>query len=250
MAVKKNKIIKKNALGTKATGIGFSFPSVETVELIGMLNKYDYVYLDGEHGNFTVDSISAMCRTAEIYDLTVMARVSEISAKEVNMYLNQGVLGFIFPNIKTADEARNAVNLCKYPPQGKRGWSSFSKNNMFNDESFFLELNESGSNLFEARKQYIKNENDEILIILQLESEDAISNISEIVEIEGIYAYMGGYGDLTVSSDLSQIELDQVVNKMEEYIHKSGKKLISDLMRYKMLSSFILEGARSFLNVS
>ena len=47
-----NKIVEKNQQGKQGIGIGLVYPSAEAIEIIGMLGGFDFVNLDGEHGQY------------------------------------------------------------------------------------------------------------------------------------------------------------------------------------------------------
>ena len=70
--MKTNKILAKMREGQKAYGCSLNFSSATVIELLGQADL-DYVFLDGEHGPFTPETIEEMCRAADLAGLTPIA---------------------------------------------------------------------------------------------------------------------------------------------------------------------------------
>ncbi|ETW96196.1 MAG: hypothetical protein ETSY1_27590 [Candidatus Entotheonella factor] len=122
MRFRTNKIFEKNKQGKKGIGLGLVYPSAEAIEIIGMLGGFDFVNLDGEHGLFSPESIDEMCRVADGFGLTVTARVPNIRASTINLFLDRGVTGILGPHIETAEDAQALVDACRFVPDGQRSW--------------------------------------------------------------------------------------------------------------------------------
>ena len=83
--------VKANMLaGRVSYGFNLIFPSTDVVEILGMLD-FDYVWLDGEHGPFSLKDIEEICRTAESVGLTTLARVPDVNASTILRFLDRGV---------------------------------------------------------------------------------------------------------------------------------------------------------------
>jgi len=251
LKIRENRILEKNRQGKKALGLGLSFPVFQAVELVGLLAQFDYIYLDGEHGTFSSESIADLCRVADGYDLTVVARVPNLEKSTINIFLDQGVMGIVAPKVNTPEQARTLVSVCRFEPEGNRDWSSYSRGNFYNDHDFFLKVGSSDMDLNAARKKFITQLNQETLIIAQLESKTAFENLDAILQVEGIYAFMGGIGDLALSMGYPGQQDSPIVKKamkdMKDRVHAAGRKIMSDVMEHTMLSALILDGARKFV---
>lgn len=77
--MKTNKILAKMREGQRAYGYSLNFPSPTVIELMGQAD-FDYVWLDGEHGPFTPETIEELCRVADLAGVTPIARVPDISS--------------------------------------------------------------------------------------------------------------------------------------------------------------------------
>jgi 2-keto-3-deoxy-L-rhamnonate aldolase RhmA len=108
--------------------------------------------------------------------------VSEKSEAAIKKMLDIGADGIIAPQVNNADEARQIVQWCKYPPQGVRGVG------LARAQGYGLDF-----------ASYVESANDDIAVIIQAEHVDAVNNIEDIVKVEGIDAVFIGPYDLSAS---------------------------------------------------
>src|SRR5690606_21317259 len=94
-----------------------------------------------------------------------------------------GVRSFMFPFVQTIDEARLAAASTRYPPHGIRGFAGGTRANQY------------GRSLAE----YLARYSDDICVIVQIESPQAVANISAYGQIEGIDAMLIGANDLAAN---------------------------------------------------
>jgi 4-hydroxy-2-oxoheptanedioate aldolase len=97
--------------------------------------------------------------------------------------LDVGAMGILVPHCRNAAEAQQIVNGALYPPQGKRGVGP-SRGIKFGAVS---------------ASDYYAGINDEIVVCVMIEDAEAVDNIDEIVEIEGIDVLNVGTSDLAAS---------------------------------------------------
>src|SRR5687768_4677877 len=116
-AVRLNTISKSIATGVPARGFHMNAAVPAQIEILGGLD-FDFVFLDAEHGSFEIAEIEHCCRAAELYDLTVVARVPGCDPNLISRYLNAGVQGIVVPHVDTVAEAQSAIASCRYAPQG------------------------------------------------------------------------------------------------------------------------------------
>lgn len=241
---RKNNIFEKNRQGKKGLGISLVFPSVEAIELIGMLGGFDFVNLDGEHGLFSPESIDAMARTADGYGLTTIARVPGRVPSVINQYLDRGVIGILGPHVETAEEAKALVDACRFTPQGERSWGG-GRGTFYNSAVL---IDQPGI----QRTEYMEQANKEMLVMCQLESTKSFENIEEILGVEGLDAFSWGTNDLAQSMgypgrpDHPDVVAEQ--DRIGDLIHSRGRKLSSDLHTAMAINEAILDTAQQFLS--
>src|SRR5699024_2209075 len=94
--------------------------SAEVIEIIGQ-SDLDFIVIDLEHGNISLESLENLLRAAEGSGLESIVRVNEINASLITKVLDLGPDGLVVPHIATKDEAEEVVQYAKYPPIGNRG---------------------------------------------------------------------------------------------------------------------------------
>jgi 4-hydroxy-2-oxoheptanedioate aldolase len=98
------------------------------------------------------------------------------------LLLDAGVRSFMFPYVQTVEEARRAVAATRYPPKGMRGYSGSTRANGFGRD-----------------RTYTATYEDDLCVIIQIESPQAVANIVEYGEIDGIDAMLIGANDLAAN---------------------------------------------------
>jgi len=230
-----NNILAKMRAGEEAYGCSLTFPSGDIIELLGIAG-FDYVFLDGEHGPFTLESIEQMCRTADAAGLTPIARVPNIQSSTILQFLDRGVMGIMGPHISTGEQAQALAGACRFAPQGKRSFGS-GRGTHYGDPA--------------PRRQYMEQANAEMLVMALLEDVEALSNLPDILSVEGIDFFLYGPNDLAQSMGLpgepEHPKVEEAMAQATSQIYKAGKKMMSDVMVAATVTEIILNGAREFL---
>jgi 4-hydroxy-2-oxoheptanedioate aldolase len=230
-----NTVLEKFNKDERAIGCALVFPSTDLVELVGIAGM-DYLYIDGEHGAFAPDTIVDMCRVADLYGITPVARVPNILPSTIGNYLDWGLMGIEGPHVSSRADAQQFADACYYSPIGKRS------------------LGASRGALFETgppRTQYAAEVNSQTYVFAILEDVEAVDNIDEILEVDGIHSYHVGTKDLAMSMGLpgepDHPRVQEVASKMEDAIHAAGKKTSEEVMALARGSHLFLDGATSFI---
>lgn len=143
---------------------------------------FDWVCVDLEHSDVDWNTFSNIVRAIKMHNTIPFARVSKNEHMAIRKPLDFGAMGVIVPMINSAKEAKEAVMAAKYPAEGIRGFA-------------FCHANVWG----EAFDEYVKNANDSIIVIVMIETREAVENIEEILAVRGVNgAFIGPY-DLTGS---------------------------------------------------
>jgi len=143
----------------------------------------DFVIFDMEHGRCDLALLSEMIASCRGSNIFPMARVPDVNFAPLSRALDIGARGVMVPRVETRQQAEDIVSQLKYAPQGKRGVALGIAHDLYRagTADFFAKANE------------------EIAVILLLETEKAFENLDEIVSVPGVdVAWMGHY-DLTVS---------------------------------------------------
>ena len=123
----------------------------------------------------------------------------------IKRVLDVGAAGVLIPMVTTAEETRNGVAACMYPPEGVRG---FGPRRPANYERDFTE--------------YIERANRDMIVFVQIEHVDAVNNIEEILKVPGLDGVLSAACDLSGSMGiLGQVGHPRVRAAMEKVVAKA-----------------------------
>lgn len=90
-----------------------------------------------EHGLFDFGTIESSIKNSELAGCSPLVRMGDLNSANTQKVLDMGAHGLIFPQIKSAEDSKKAVEICLFPPKGSRGFNPFTRANAygFNDES-------------------------------------------------------------------------------------------------------------------
>lgn len=143
---------------------------------------YEWIAADCEHSEITIEGVTSLARAMYGRNSLPMVRVKENDTLAIRQVLDSGVKGIFVPLINTAEEAHKAVAATRYPPDGVRGFA-------------YYRANDYGLNF----KDYAETSNEEILVVVMIETKQAVKNIEEIVAVPGIDGVLIGPYDLSGS---------------------------------------------------
>ena len=169
---------------------------------------YDWILFDMEHGDFSLLSLRSCLDAVQNSPATPVVRIPANDPAIIKRVLDLGAFGLIIPMINTAQDALAAVRACKYPPQGNRGVGAGR-----------------ASKYGRHFKEYLKWADDNILVVVQIEQEEALENIDTIAQIPGIDCLFVGPADLSFSLGVAmdfghpkmQKALDKVLQAGRQY---------------------------------
>ena len=236
-----NTIINKNKSGEKANVFGLTFPSLQLVELAAHAG-FDAINCDGEHGLFSPESIDDICRVANGYGMSVIARVPDKSAYWINLFLDRGVQGIVGPHVETKKEAQEFADACLFPPHGKRSWGG-GRGTEFNDDK---KISEHGGKL-----DFAKWSNKNMLVIAQIESVPGWDNLDEILSVEGLSGITGGPNDLAASMGIpgepDNPKRQKLTSDIESLAREKNKIVQDDIIRTLAIQELMIESGRKFV---
>lgn len=166
---------------TVGTWIQIGHPAVAEV----LANAgFDWIAADCEHTDIGPAEFANLARGMHRRGSVPMVRVRENDTLAIRQMLDMGAEGVIVPLVNTAEEAERAAKAAKYPPQGVRGFAFHRANNWGVDFA-----------------EYAKSANDDIAVVVMIESKEAVDNIDAILAVEGVdgvfigpYDMSGSYG--------------------------------------------------------
>jgi len=200
--MRKNITKEKLKNGEVVIGTFVTFPSPTIVEICGHAG-FDFVILDAEHGPLSPGSCEDLVRAADVTGMTPIVRVTYNHPKLILRYLDIGALGVQIPMVRTAEDARLAVEAVKYFPQGKRGMGG-ARTSAWGMKGGFA--------------NYVVESNQETMVIIQIETEEAVENVDEIASVEGVDALLIGRLDLSQAMGIPGKTEDPIMVKAVDRI--------------------------------
>lgn len=155
---------------------------------------FDWIAADCEHTDMGPAEFVAMARGMHGRGAVPLVRVRENDTLAIRQMLDMGAQGVIVPLVNTAEEARRAVSAAKYPPAGVRGFA-------------FHRANDWGQRFSE----YAATANEDVAVIVMIESRQAVENIDQILAVEGVDGVFIGPYDMSGSYGMPGRTSDPVV---------------------------------------
>ena len=177
-----NKLLKKIESGEMVIGTHVFAGSPMLTECMAQAG-YDAIWIDAEHTHITTEGILLNLLAAKSGGTPAVVRIAWNDPVLAKPVLDLGVDGIIFPYIRTPEEARMAVAACEYPPKGIRGFGPFRATDYFAGDI----------------NGYIHETSRNTVRMIQIEHIDAVNNLEEIADVEGIDAFIIGMNDLSGS---------------------------------------------------
>ena len=166
--------------GTASTlKINLSDPRV--VEIAGLAGL-DAVWLCREHVPNDWQNLEHMIRAARIHDVDALVRVERGAYSDYVRPLEAGAAGIIVPHVANADEARQIVDWTRFQPVGRRAMDGGNVDGQFG---------------LATTADYVSHANREPLVILQIESPEALEHVEAMVAVPGFDGILFGPGDFS-----------------------------------------------------
>ncbi|MGR9107569.1 MAG: HpcH/HpaI aldolase family protein [Gammaproteobacteria bacterium] len=194
--------------GETLLGTMITLPSPEMVEIMVDIG-FDWLFIDCEHAPFDSRVAQSLLQAAGDRCACVI-RVPCSDDVWIKKMLDIGAAGIIVPQVNSAEQARRAIQSCKYPPRGTRG------------------VGLGRAHRFGAQfSEYLASANDEVAVILQAEHIDAVRSIEEITSLPGVDAILVGPYDLSASlGKIGQVDDPEVVQAIDRVRDTCRQKAI------------------------
>jgi 2-keto-3-deoxy-L-rhamnonate aldolase RhmA len=208
-----NPVKLKMMAGQKVTG-GTVFSSTDPATYCAMANAgYDFIWTEMQHDNRDWSAAARLWRTCPHAKAVPGVRVAYTDEKEIQHAVDAGALVVVVPTVDTVEEATAARNWVYFPPLGRRsngGGQAF-------DPAMFGGV--PGG--------YRQTINDNIVLVLMIETLEGVKNAHEIAKIPGVTALFAASGDLGNFTGYAQgsPDYERVINVVHDAALAAGKRL-------------------------
>lgn len=169
------------AAGRPQIGLWSSLSSAYSVEAVAGAG-FDWILLDTEHSPNDLETVLGQLQALAAYPTAAVVRVPWNDAVALKRYLDIGAQSFLVPMVNSPEEARAAVAATRYPPEGIRGIASTTR-----------------ANRFGRVPDYARRAGEEICVLVQVETREALERLEAIAAVEGVDGVFIGPGDLHAS---------------------------------------------------
>lgn len=212
-----NPVKVKLAQGGKVTG-GTLFAATDPSTYCAMANAgYDFIWTEMQHGQTDWQAVARMWRTCPHAKAVPGARIAYTDEREIQHALDAGALVLVVPTVDSVAEAIQARDWVYFPPLGRRS--------------------NGGGQAFDAAMWggvpggYRNTINDNIVLVLMIETLEGLKNADEIAKVPGVSAIFAASGDLGNFSGFRQgtPDYERAINIVHDAAIKAGVRLCGPL---------------------
>ena len=192
---------------------------------------FDWLLIDAEHAPFDVPSIVTHLQAIAPYETSPIVRPPVGDAVLIKQLLDIGVQTLLVPMVESAEQAQMLVRATRYPPRGMRGvGTSMARAARWNHV-----------------RDYFEHADNEICLIVQVESAAAVENLEEIVAVDGVDAVFIGPSDLAASlghlGNPGHPDVVETIEKSFKTIRDAGKWAGVLALAPELIRKFANQGA-------
>jgi 4-hydroxy-2-oxoheptanedioate aldolase len=213
-------------------GIWSMLASSNVVEVLTQ-SDYDWILIDTEHAANEIPMVQDQLRSAAQSRMSAVVRPSTNDTVQIKRLLDVGAQTLLVPMVNTADEARQAAAAMLYPPAGIRGVSAATRANRYGRDA-----------------DYLHAANNEVCLLVQLETAEALTNLEAIAAVEGVDGLFIGPSDLAAAlchlGDFRHPDVQAAIGDALDRAHCCGKP-IGILMTDPALSAAYLRSGFDYV---
>ncbi|GAA4341983.1 aldolase/citrate lyase family protein [Pigmentiphaga soli] len=166
-----NPVLRRLRAGEAALGMSVRLSRSADVARIARASGHDFIFIDTQHSIFDLETIGHIAQTAMACDIAPVVRVRGVDDPDTSLLLDNGVLGIVFPDVNTPEQARRGVETCRFAPRGRRSLAG-------------------GYPHFDFRPvpagRLVSQLDDATLVACMIETEEGLANVEAIAAIDGV----------------------------------------------------------------
>ncbi|MDR7344548.1 2-dehydro-3-deoxyglucarate aldolase [Pantoea alhagi] len=176
-----NRFRQRLLSGETLIGSWCSLANPITTEVLGLAG-FDWLVLDGEHAPNDITTFVPQLMALKGSSSAAVVRPPCNEPVIIKRLLDIGFYNFLIPFVESEEEAALAVASTRYPPAGIRGVSVSHRSNMYG-----------------TLPDYNLDINNNVSVLVQIESQLGVDNLDSIISVEGVDGIFVGPGDLSAA---------------------------------------------------
>ena len=211
MKMRESRILRRMKSGKVATGIKLNLSDLRNAELAAMCG-FGSIWVDLEHISNDLSFIENAVRAAKNYDCDVVTRVKRGSYSDLVNPLEADSAAIMVPHLMSLEEAKKIVYYTKFHPIGRRPLDGG---------------NADGKYCLVDADEYLRQANEQRLVIVQIEDPEPLDELEEICALPGIDMIFFGPADFSQGigcpNDFSNPKIAETRKRIAETARKYGK---------------------------
>ena len=169
---------------------------------------FDFLWIEMQHSPLIYSEVATMIRSCKGASAIPFIRVPDATEGDIQKATDIGALGIIVPMVATVQEAEAAVMYAKYPPEGRRSQGGGQYGALWGED-------------------YRQTANDNIMLIVMIESPDGVEIVDKIAAVPGIDVVFAASGDIGSFTGYSMDDprYEALIQKIHDATLRAGKKL-------------------------
>jgi 2-keto-3-deoxy-L-rhamnonate aldolase RhmA len=168
---------------------------------------FEFLWIEMQHSPYTFETVANLIWYCQGQPALPFVRVPEVEEGSIQKALDIAAMGIIIPMCDTPEQARKGIWYAKYPPEGHRSIG--------------------GRAGYILGEDYRQTANENILIIVQIETMLGVENVEEIAAVEGVDVVFAAAADLSSFSGYrpGDPEYEKIIDKIRNATLAAGKWL-------------------------
>ena len=169
---------------------------------------FDFLWIEMQHSPLTYSEVARMIWACKDAPAIPFIRIPDATEGDIQKATDIGALGIIVPMVSTVEEAEAAVRYAKYPPVGRRSRGSGQYGALWGQD-------------------YRQTANDNIVIVVMIESPDGVEIVDQIAAVPGIDVVFAASGDIGSFTGYSRDDprYEALITEIRDATLNAGKQL-------------------------
>lgn len=214
MPIFPNRTLAKLKAGELALGFGVQHLRTAATPMLAKAAGYDWLFIDCEHGAFSMQEATQLCLAALPTGVTPLVRVCFDALDEATRALDNAAMGIVVPHVDTAQQAKTIAAKLRFPPRGHRSWGGPVAVFGFQPPA-----------MREAQEAIDR----ELLLVLMVETPEAVENADAIAAVPGVDVLLIGTSDLSnemgIPGEIAHPRIEEAYRKVAAACSRHGKVL-------------------------